>query len=600
MCGIVGYVGGRNSVDVLLNGLKTLEYRGYDSAGLAYRTNSRIEIIKANGKIKNLERKIKRGISSHIGIGHTRWATHGKPSEVNAHPHRIGKFTIVHNGIIENYESLKKILTKDKYKFKSDTDSEVICALLDKLYKEKSDILKVLVQVKNLLIGSYALGILCDDEPNNLYAIRKDSPLIVGLSKKENFIASDVPAILRYTDKYMVIESDEIIKIDDNVTVFNDKLEIINKDVLTFEGSLMEAEKNGYDHFMLKEIHEEPEVIYNTIHPFLKDGSDSLISNMPSFKKYKKIVIIGCGSAYHAGVIGKNLIEKYGDIETSVYIASEYRYQKSFTDKDTLVIFISQSGETADTLASLRKVKDLGLDTLAIVNVVGSSLSREAKKTIFINAGPEISVATTKAYTCQLAILSLIAITMGYEKKLISDKKIDDIITSFYELPDILEKLIDYDYRKICKNLYKKNSCFYIGRGIDYATGLEGALKLKEISYINAMAYPAGELKHGTISLIEKGTNVIALVTDKVIAKKTISNIKEVKSRGAYVTLIITDNLNEDVESADEVIVIPFINDFVEAIIATIPLQLIGYETAKLKGCDIDKPKNLAKSVTVE
>ncbi|MBR2834053.1 MAG: glutamine--fructose-6-phosphate transaminase (isomerizing) [Bacilli bacterium] len=600
MCGIIGYVGNRNAREVLINGLKTLEYRGYDSAGIAYRTNNRIEIIKANGKIKNLERKIKKGITSHIGIGHTRWATHGKPSEINAHPHRIGKFTIVHNGIIENYESLKKILQKEKYKFKSDTDSEVICALLDKLYKEKPDILKVLVQVKNLLNGSYALGILCDDKPDSLYAIRKDSPLIVGLGTNENFIASDVPAILKYTDKYMIIGSNEIIEINDKVTVYNDNLDETDKEILTFEGSIIEAEKNGYDHFMLKEIHEEPEVIYNTIHPFLENGINSLTENMPSFKKYKKIAIIGCGSAYHAGVIGKNIIEKYGDIKTSVYIASEYRYQKSFTDKDTLIILISQSGETADTIASLRKVKELGFDTLAIVNVVGSSLAREADKTIYIKAGPEISVATTKAYTCQLAILSLIALTIGYEKKIINEKKAEEIIASFYKLPDELKKVINIDYKKYAKNLYKKNICFYIGRGIDYAICLEGSLKLKEISYITTLAYPAGELKHGTISLIDRGTNVIAVVTDKHISKKTISNIKEVKSRGAYVTLLITDNLNEETSFADEIIKIPFINDFVEPIITSIPLQLIGYETAKLKGCDIDKPKNLAKSVTVE
>ena len=600
MCGIVGYAGKRNAIEVLLNGLKTLEYRGYDSAGIAYRTNSRVEIIKANGKIKNLERKVKKGISSHIGIGHTRWATHGKPSEVNAHPHRIGKFTIVHNGIIENYEALKKILKGEKYKFKSDTDSEVICALIDKLYKEKPDILKVLVEVKNLLIGSYALGILCDDEPDCLYAIRKDSPLIVGINDDESFIASDVPAILKYTDKYMIIESNEVIKIDDKVTVYNDKLDSIKKDILTFEGSLTDAEKNGYDHFMLKEIHEEPEAIYNTIHTFLKDGVGGLLKTMPSFKKYKKIAIIGCGSAYHAGIIGKNLIEKYGDIEANTYIASEFRYQKTFMDKNTLAIFISQSGETADTLASLRKVKSMGFNTLAIVNVVGSSLAREADTTIYTKAGPEISVATTKAYTCQLAVLSLISLTIGYEKKLINEKKMNEIITSFYKLPDVLEKVIDFDYKKMCRNLYKKNTCFYIGRGIDYATSLEGALKLKEISYIIALAYPAGELKHGTISLIEKGTNVIALITDKNIASKTISNVKEVKSRGAYVTLIISDNLNEEISVADEVITVPFINDFVCPIITTIPLQLIGYETAKLRGCDIDKPKNLAKSVTVE
>ena len=338
----------------------------------------------------------------------------------------------------------------------------------------------------------------------------------------------------------------------------------------------------------------------NTAYTFLKDGIDSLLKNMPSFKSYKKIVIIGCGSAYHAGIIGKNLIEKYGDIKTSVYIASEFRYQKAFTDKNTLVILISQSGETADTLASLRKVKSLGLDTLAIVNVVGSSLAREADKTIYTKAGPEISVATTKAYSCQLTVLALIALATGYEKKIITDKKANEIISSFHKLPEVLEKVINFDYRKICRNLYKKNTCFYIGRGIDYATSLEGALKLKEISYIVALAYPAGELKHGTISLIEKGTNVIALVTDKNIASKTISNVKEAKSRGAYITLIMTDNLNEETSMADEIIVVPFINDFVCPIIATIPLQLIGYETAKLRGCDIDKPKNLAKSVTVE
>lgn len=600
MCGIVGYVGHKNAINVLMSGLKTLEYRGYDSAGIAYRTTNRIEIIKASGKIKNLENKLKKGINSHIGIGHTRWATHGKPNETNSHPHRVGKFTIVHNGIIENYEALKKLLIKSGYKFKSDTDSEVVAGLLDKLYKEKPDILKVLKEIKNLLIGSYALGILCDEKPDTLYAIRKDSPLIVGVSEKENFIASDVPAILKYTDKYMIIESDEIIEISDVVNVYNDKLQKIDKEVLTFEGTLNEAEKNGYDHFMLKEIHEQPEVIKNTVHPFLNDGIDSLIQNMPNFKNYKEIAIIGCGSAYHAGAIGKNLIEKYGDIKANVYIASEFRYQKTFIDKNTLVILISQSGETADTLASLRKVKQLGFDTLAIVNVVGSSLAREADKTIYIKAGPEISVATTKAFTCQVSILSLIALTIGYNKKLIPNKKMEEIIKSFDELPSIINKLIDMDYKKLTKAIYKKDTCFYIGRGIDYSICLEGALKLKEISYIVALAYQAGELKHGTISLIDKGTNVIAVITDKNISEKTISNIKEVKARGAFITLIITDKLNEEFDWADNTIVIPEVNDFVEPIIASIPLQLIGYESAKARGCDIDKPKNLAKSVTVE
>lgn len=600
MCGIIGYVGKRNAINVLINGLKTLEYRGYDSAGIAYRTTNRIEIIKASGKIKNLENKINDTINSHIGIGHTRWATHGKPNEINSHPHRVGKFTIVHNGIIENYEALKKLLTKEGYKFKSDTDSEIIAGLLDKLYKEKPDMLRVLQQVKNLLVGSYAIGILCDDEKDTLYAIRKDSPLIVGLGKEENFIASDVPAILKYTDKYIVIESDEIIKIDNEVNVYNDGLNKVGKEVLTFEGTLNDAEKNGYEHFMLKEIHEEPEIVKNTISPFLKYGIESLLEKMPSFDKYNEIMIVGCGSAYHAALVGKSIIEKYADIKTSVYISSEFRYQKIYADENTLVMFISQSGETADTLACLRKVNELGLDTLAIVNVVGSSLAREASKTIYTKAGPEISVATTKAFIAQIAILSLIALNIGYTRKLITNKKAEEIIKSFETVPSILEDQINKDYLPIAKILSKQENCFYIGRSIDYALCQEGALKLKEISYISSIAYPAGELKHGTISLIDENTNVVSIITDKNIAEKTISNIKEVKARGAFVTLIITDKLNKKFDWADKTIVIPETNDFISPIIASVPLQLIGYETAKLRGCDIDKPKNLAKSVTVE
>lgn len=600
MCGIIGYVGNKNAINVLMDGLKSLEYRGYDSAGIAYRTCNRVEIIKASGKIKNLEGKLKKDVYGNIGIGHTRWATHGRPDEKNSHPHRQGKFTIVHNGIVENYEALKKLLVKSGYKFKSETDSEVIAALLDKLYKEKPDILKVLVQIKNLLVGSYALGIICDDIPNSLYAIRRDSPLIIGISDKENFIASDVPAILKYTDKYMLIESNEIIEINDKVNIYDDKLDKVNKEILTFEGSITQAEKNGYDHFMLKEIHEEPEVVKHTLKPFLKYGLESLIENMPDFEKYTNITIVGCGSAYHAGLIGKNLIEKYANIKTDVYIASEFRYQKVFTDENTLVILISQSGETADTLACLRKANELGLDTLAIVNVIGSSLAREASKTIYIKAGPEISVATTKAYLAQITILSLIALTIGNTRNLISDKKALEIISSLEDTPLILETLINENYKGIAKTIYKKENCFYIGRGIDYALCLEGALKLKEISYITTLAYPAGELKHGTISLIDKGTNVIAVVTDKNIAEKTFSNIKEVKARGAFITLITTDKLDENLDWIDNKIIIPDNNDFTNPIIASIPLQLIGYESAKLKGCDIDKPKNLAKSVTVE
>lgn len=596
MCGIVGYVGKRNAIDVLLNGLKSLEYRGYDSAGVAYKTCDRIEIVKSVGKIKNLENKLDKNINSNVGIGHTRWATHGRPNEKNSHPHKVGKFTIVHNGIIENYEQIKKLLSN--YKFKSDTDSEVIAALLDKLYKEKNDVLSVLVQMKNLLIGSYALGIICDDDKDNVYAVKKDSPLIVGIGDGENFIASDVPAILKYTNKYIIPDENEIVKINNDVLVYNDKLEIISKEIFKFEGSLESAEKNGFEHFMLKEIHEEPTVVKDTINQFLSNGIDSLVENMPDFSKYKSIEIIGCGSAYHAGLVGKSLIEKYGNIKTSVYVASEYRYQKIFTDKDTLVIFISQSGETADTLACLRKVKEMGIDTLAIVNVLSSSLVREAGKTIYTKAGPEISVATTKAYLAQITLLNLIALTIGYNNKSISEKKALEIIDSFYNVSDIIDKNIKCDYKNIAKSLYRENDCFYIGRGIDYAISMEAALKLKEISYINCVAYPAGELKHGTISLIDKGTNVIAIITDKNIADKTISNIKEVKARGAIITLIT--NVDGDFSFADDIVKLDSINDFVNPLIAAIPIQLISYETAKLRGCDIDKPRNLAKSVTVE
>jgi len=600
MCGIVGYSGHKNAINVLLNGLKALEYRGYDSAGIAYRTCNRIELVKASGKISNLEKKIKGNINSNIGIGHTRWATHGKPNETNSHPHRIGKFTIVHNGIIENYESLKKILMKSGYKFKTETDSEVIAGLLDKLYSEKNDILKVIVELKKLLIGSYALGIICDDIPDKIYAIRKDSPLIIGTSDDENFIASDVPAILKYTNKYMILHDNEIAEINEKVNVYNDNLDIVNKETITFEGNLEVAEKNGYEHFMLKEIHEQPEVIKNTVNPFLKYGLESLMEKMPDFSKYDRIDIIGCGSAYHAGLVGKNLIEKYASIPVNVFIASEYRYQRIFTDEKTLVILISQSGETADTLACLRKVHEMEIDTLAIVNVVGSSLAREADKTIYTKAGPEISVATTKAYLAQLAILSLIALAFAYNKNLINEKKALEIIDSYNDLPSIIEKMTNNDYKNIAKALYKKDYCFYIGRGIDYALSMEGSLKLKEISYIVSAAYPAGELKHGTISLIENGTNVIALATDKNIADKTISNIKEVKSRGAIITLITTEQIDNEFSPADYKVIIPSINDFINPMICAIPLQLIGYETAKLRKCDIDKPKNLAKSVTVE
>ena len=600
MCGIVGYIGDKNAIDVLLDGLKSLEYRGYDSSGIAFLYKNKIQIVKSKGKIKNLEKLVRHKLPTRLGIGHTRWATHGKPTTINAHPHKVGKFTIVHNGIIENYMELKNILINDGYTFKSNTDSEIICALIDKLYSEKNDILKVLMQVKNILIGSYALGIMCDDFCDRFYAIRKDSPLIVGLGKNENFIASDVPAILKYTKDYYLIEPDEIIEIfKDKVNIYNHNLELIEKNKLTFEGNIHVAEKNGYAHFMLKEIYEEPTAIKNTVDPFLKFGFQSLKENMPDFKKYNQIHIVACGSAYHAGLIGKHLIEKYGNIPVLVFMASEYRYNKNFIDKKTLIIFISQSGETADTLACLRKSKKTN-DTLAIVNVIGSSIAREADKIVYTKAGPEIAVATTKAYICQLAVLSLIALNIAYCNKNINEEEFNDVLNNFDKLSNNISEILKIDYKKIAKNVYKNNKAFYIGRGIDYAIGMEGSLKLKEISYITSVAYPAGELKHGTISLIDKGTPVFAIITDKSIADKTISNIKEVKARGAKVILIISSDIKLEDNIYDEIILIPRMNPFINPILTIIPLQLLGYEIAKMRGCDIDKPKNLAKSVTVE
>ncbi|NLM63522.1 MAG: glutamine--fructose-6-phosphate transaminase (isomerizing) [Mollicutes bacterium] len=603
MCGIIGYVGKKkNAIHVLINGLKALEYRGYDSAGIAYMENNKINIIKEQGKIKNLEEKIDFKIKSNLGIGHTRWATHGKPCVINSHPHKVGKITIVHNGIIENYEELKKILIQNGYSFKSETDTEVICALIDKLYNEKNDMIQVLDKCRNLLKGSYALGIINDDQPNTLYAIRKDSPLIIAIGENENYISSDVPAILDYTNKYILLDNNEIAKLTDSkIDIYNINNEIITKKIKTFEWNIEKTLKNGYDHFMLKEINEQPEVIKDTLLPYISNGYKSLLNNMPCFKNYEKIDIVACGSAYHAGLIGKYLIEKYADIPVNVEIASEYRYKKLFINNKTLVIIISQSGETADSLAALRKAKEHNIDTLAIVNVVGSSIAREAKDVLYIKAGCEIAVATTKAYSAQVAMLGLIALNIAKSKKKISNQKIDNFIQDIDTLINEMKKLLkNENYLKIAKNIYNKNNLFFIGRKIDYALAMEGSLKLKEISYIHSEAYPAGELKHGSISLIEEKTPVFAIVTDKSIAEKTISNIKEAKARGAEVILIITDELDREADFYDEKIVIPKINDLFQPLLSIIPLQLISYEVAKLRNCDIDKPRNLAKSVTVE
>ena len=581
MCGIIGYVGEKRfSIDVIIDGLKHLEYRGYDSAGIAYVKDNNVVIEREVGRISNLESVLKKDIS-HIGIGHTRWATHGKPTKENAHPHKVGNITLVHNGIIDNFMELKSTLMSEGYTFKSDTDTEVAAAYIDSLYKENNDMIKSLSICVNKFLGSYAFGIINELETDVLYALRKDSPLIIGVGENENFIASDVPSILKYTNKYIDIENDEIVKITkDEVTVYDKNYNIINKEISVFEGDANLVEKNGYETYMLKEIHEEAEVIKKT--------SEASIDF--DITKYDEIDIVACGSAYHAGLVGKYMIEKLCNIKVNVCIASEYQYDKHFYKGKTLVIAISQSGETADTKKCVNIANDMGVDTLGIVNVKGSSIARICKHVIYTLAGPEIAVATTKAYLAQITTLILLAVKNSKEKI-----NTDDL----QKLPYYIETLINKDYTSLANMLMTKDDIYFIGRGIDYALCMEGSLKLKEISYIHSEAYAAGELKHGTISLISEGIPVIVVATSDELYLKTISNAKEVKARGAYV-ILVTDKevINEGVY--DELISIPKVTEELRPILTIIPLQLISYDVAKSKGNDIDKPKNLAKSVTVE
>ena len=606
MCGIVGYVGKRNSVDVLIKGLKNLEYRGYDSAGIAVCENDKIEIVKKEGKIKNLESSVSALGSSHIGIGHTRWATHGPANTVNSHPHRVGCVTLVHNGIIENYVKLRKELKDLGYSFKSDTDTEVACALIDSIYKECKDKLLTMKKANEKIIGSFAFAILFDDDFDNIYVMRKDSPLIIAISDDGNFIASDVPAILEFTNKYILLEKDEYGVISgDKVIVYDNDFNILDKEILTYEESLDSAMKNGYEHFMIKEINDEPRTLTATYEQFFKSDINELLCNMPDFSKYKSIDIIGCGSAYHAGLVGKSFLERYADIPVNTYLASEYRYEKNFSDSSTLTILISQSGETADTLAALRKAKDRGIDTLGIINTVGSSIAREASKVFYIKVGCEVSVATTKAYSAQVLILELMALCIGVRKSIISLEAANDIISDIKELPSLIKEEINNkpSYDKVASLIYKNEDIFFLGRGIDYSLCMEGSLKLKEISYIHSESYAAGELKHGTISLIDKGTPVIGLVTDSDLAMKTISNIKETKARGSFVVLVTLESIFDEYKNDDfydEVITIKDVDSFVSPLLAITIFQLISYEVAKLRGEAIDKPRNLAKSVTVE
>lgn len=590
MCGIIGYIGEKNPVDILINGLKSLEYRGYDSAGIALKDKDEIEIIKSVGKIVNLEEKLKqeKTISSHLGIAHTRWATHGKPTEKNAHPHTAGRVTLVHNGIIENAEELREKLKKEGITFYSETDTEVVAALINKYYDK--DPIKAINQALKEVKGSYALGILFQ-ESDDLYAVRKDSPLIVGIGKEENFIASDIAAIIDYTNQYYLLEEGEIAHITkDKIEVTKDG-KVVEKEVQTTNMERDAKDKCGYDHYMLKEIMEEPVVLQKTFEPYLEH-----LEKLPNLTDYEEIHIVACGSAMYAGMIGKTLLEEYANTKVEIDVASEYRYKNIIYDRKTLVILISQSGETADTIAAMRKAQEHKVKTLAIVNVKTSTIARESDEQIFIEAGPEIAVATTKAYILQVGIMALLAYKTALEKGLVKEEH--KVLEEAEKLPRLIKEVLDRreEYKKVAQTIYQKEDIFFIGRKIDYATSMEGSLKLKEVSYIHSEAYQAGELKHGTISLIDDGMPVFAIITDDTIKDKTISNIEEVKSRGAQ-TIIIS---NEKFDTDEMQVTVPKISPYFQPILIVPTLQLIAYETAKLRGCDIDKPKNLAKSVTVE
>lgn len=588
MCGIASYAGDKNVIKTIMTGLKSLEYRGYDSSGIAYMKNGKINIIKKEGPIKNLDKILDYDDEANIGISHTRWATHGGATDINAHPHRQGRITLVHNGIIENYNELREGLIEKGYVFNTETDTEVAAGIIDDLYNEEGDMLKALNKATYVLKGSYAFNIINDDYPDTIFGIRKDSPLIVGTSNEGNILASDIPAIIHVTNKYIILNNYDIVVLTkDNIKYYDRDLNEIHKDIKIFNGDSEEISKNGYDHYMLKEINEEGEVVKRILSLYTKDNKVGDIFNI---KKYKSIDIVACGSAAFAGYIGKYYIEKYANIRTNVHYASEYRYQKNFFDKDTLVILISQSGETADTLAAMKLANEHDIDTLSIVNRRDSSIARESKYVIYTPAGIEIAVATTKAYLAQVIILILLAIkNSSMEEEGIRELKL---------LPNIITKYInDFNYKEIAKLVSDKKNIFYLGRGIDYYLALEGSLKLKEISYIHGEAFPAGELKHGSISLIDENFGVIAIVLDKSISDKTISNLKEVSSRGAEVIAIT--NIDKDDFSTHKILLDNH-SEFLTPLTAIIPMQLLAYNTALIKGYDIDKPRNLAKSVTVE
>lgn len=608
MCGIVGYIGTHQAAPVLLDGLAKLEYRGYDSAGIAVYDGEKIRMEKAVGRLKVLEELTQDGatLPGTVGIGHTRWATHGVPSDLNAHPHfnHDHSIVVVHNGIIENYLKLKKKLAGKGYEFLSETDTEVIAHMLDYYYK--GDPLDAISKVMHRMEGSYGLGIMFRDHPDEVYAVRKDSPLIVGTSPEGNLIASDVPAVLKYTRDVYYLENEEIVKLTrDGLHFYNIDEEELEKTAIHIDWDMNAAEKGGYEHFMLKEMHEQPKAVKDTLTPRIKNG-DVVIEELgmtdEEIRAISKIFIVACGSAYHTGVTAKYVFEKLARIPVEVDLASEFRYRDPILPENTLVVIVSQSGETADTLAALRLAKEKGVRTLGIVNVVGSSIAREADNVMYTWAGPEIAVATTKAYSTQLIAQYLLAMKFAKVRGTVSQNDFDAMIQSLERLPEQISLLLSHkeNVQRFANRYLAAEHVFFIGRGIDYAISMEGSLKLKEISYIHSEAYAAGELKHGTISLIEDGRLVVAVLTQPELYKKTISNIQEVKTRGAFV-MAVTNVGNTEVEKvADYVVYLPGTNPIFANSLAIIPLQLFGYYVSIGRGLDVDKPRNLAKSVTVE
>ena len=608
MCGIVGYIGDNQAAPILLEGLEKLEYRGYDSAGVAVFSENGIRVAKAKGRLRVLSELIEGGkaVAGTLGIGHTRWATHGAPSDVNSHPQTSegGKFAVVHNGIIENYLYLKNHLMRRGVQFVSETDTEVVAQMLE--YYDRGDILETIAKVISKVEGSYALGIISTEYPDRLFCVRKDSPLIIGVGAGENFIASDIPAILSHTrDIYRLKDNEIAVLTRDAVEFFSPDAEPVEKTIEHIEWDIEAAEKGGYEHFMMKEICEQPKAVRDTIAPRIRNGRvvlDDITLTAEQLRNFTKICIVACGTAYHVGVVAKYAFEELLRIPVEVDVASEFRYRKPIIDERTLMIIISQSGETADTLAALREAKRAGCRVLSIVNVVGSTIANESDDVIYTWAGPEISVASTKAYSTQLAVIYLLTLYIGEKLGRLSAEELDRYIDELQQIPELIEKMLAHkeNIQFFASRYFNAGDMYFIGRNVDYAASLEASLKLKEISYIHSEAYAAGELKHGPISLIEDGTLVIALATDGRLFDKMMSNIREVKARGAVVLGLATEDRTEIAGQTDMVFYIPKISPFMLPSLSVIPMQLFAYYVASMKGCDIDKPRNLAKSVTVE